>query len=222
MNKTISVIVPAFNEEMRIANTLKTLQRVKPALNIIVIDDGSTDTTVEKVAKFNNISLIKNKKNMGKGYALKIGTESIIDESDIIVYLDADIQESANEVYRLINPIVENEADVTVAKFPASTKKGGFGLVKTLARYGVYYKTGVKLSCALSGQRGFKKEVLQNINLDYQGFEVELGMIIDIINNNYKVREVDVNMYHNITGRDLKGFLHRGKQFYHIFKLLFY
>ena len=80
--------------------------------------------------------------------------------------------------------------------------------------------TGVELDATLSGQRLFKKEVLEKFKEIPFGYGVEVGMTIDILKNGYKIKEVLVNMTHNETGRDLKGFIHRGKQYYHIKRVL--
>lgn len=222
MNKKTSVIIPAFNEEERIVNTLIAVKKIDLITTIIVVNDGSTDRTNEKALSVEGVQVINTNKNVGKGHALKLGIESIISKSDIIVFLDADLQESASEAFKLIKPIVENKADVTIAKFPPSKKRGGFGLVKGLAKYAVYYNTGVKLTTVLSGQRAFKRSVLESLDFKYEGYAVELGMTIDILKKGFRVMEVEVEMFHNETERNIKGFLHRGKQFYHIFKSLIF
>lgn len=220
LDKVVSVIIPAFNEEMRIVNTLLAVKHIPFVSKIYVVDDGSMDQTIERVLSIDGVLLIVNDENKGKGYALKKGVESAIEQSDIIVFLDADLEESAKEAFKLIEPIINNVADVTIAKFPPSKKKGGFGLVKGLAKYVVYFYTGVKLSTVLSGQRAFKKSVLETIELDYEGYAVELGMTIDIIKKGFTIKEIEVEMFHNETERNIVGFIHRGKQFYHLLKSL--
>lgn len=78
--------------------------------------------------------------------------------------------------------------------------------------------TGVELDATLSGQRIFKREVLEKFDEIPFGYGVEVGMTIDILKYGFKIKEVLVNMTHNETGRNLKGFIHRGKQYYHIKK----
>lgn len=220
LDTIISIIIPAFNEEKRIIKTLLAVKKIDIISRIYVIDDGSKDNTTEKVSTVEDIILIQVPKNSGKGKALSIGINAAIDTSDIIVFLDADLEESAIEAVKLIKPLLNGETDVTIAKFPPPKNKGGVGLVKALAKYGVYMNTKVKLDTVLSGQRAFKKHVLKNINYNYEGFEVELAMTIDILNKGYIIKEVEVNMSHNETGRSIKDFLHRGKQFCQIFKIL--
>lgn len=220
MDKVITAIVPAYNEQDRIGNTILALKNIECIRHIYVINDGSTDETYDRVCSINGINIINQFPNRGKGEALYKGLRLALQNSDVIVFVDADLEESAKDIEKLLVPILEDKADVTIAKFPPAKRKGGFGLVKGLAKKGVFINTGKRIDTALSGQRAFKREVLEQVNSNYRGYGVELGMIIDILNRGYDVMEVDVNMHHNETGRDLSGFVHRGKQFWQILMVL--
>ena len=76
------------------------------------------------------------------------------------------------------------------------------------------------MKSALSGQRAFRRQVLEDLRPIPGGFGVEVGMLIDLLRKGYRVVEVPVEMEHEATGRNLKGFLHRGKQFCHILRVL--
>ncbi len=220
MGKVVTAIVPAYNEQDRIKNTISALKSIECIQHICVINDGSTDETYDRVCNINGIKIINQFPNRGKGEALHKGLQLALQNSDVIVFVDADLEESAKDIEKLLVPILEDKADVTIAKFPPAKRKGGFGFVKGLAKKGVFINTGKRIDTALSGQRAFKREVLEQVNSNYRGYGVELGMIIDILNRGYNVMEVDVNMYHNETGRDLSGFVHRGKQFWQILTVL--
>ena len=218
----ISIIIPAYNEENKIKDTLESIKDIIEIDEIIVVDDGSSDKTSEvaKSVKSDKINVITQSQNRGKGYALNNGLKEAMKKADIIGFLDGDLGNTASEVEKLITPIINNECDVTIAKFPPAKKKGGLGFVKNLAKESVKEMTGVELTSTLSGQRIFKKEVLEIFDEIPFGYGVEVGMTIDILKNNFKIEEVLVNMTHSETGRDLKGFIHRGKQFYHIKKVV--
>lgn len=221
MGQVVTVIVPAYNEEDKIVSTILALKSISYIKNIYVINDGSTDETYKRASGIEGINVVNQPGNKGKSQALYRGLQLALDNSQIIVFADGDLGESAKDVEKLIVPILEGRADVTIAKFPPAKKKGGFGLVKALAREGVYINTGKRISTVLSGQRAFKSDVLKNLDFNsYSGFGVELGMTIDILNKGYTLEEVDVNMYHSETGRDLDGFIHRGKQFWQILTVL--
>lgn len=222
MNPYISIIMPAYNEANKIKNTLENIYSIEEIDEIIVVDDGSSDNTSEIVSSIESkkIKIFKLEKNKGKGYALNYGLNIAMENADIIGFLDADLGSSSKEVKKLIDSILNNEADVIIAKFPPAKKKGGLGFVKGLAKKSVLEMTGKELDATLSGQRLFKKEVLNKFDEIPFGYGVEVGMTIDILKYGYTIKEVLVNMTHSETGRDLKGFIHRGKQYYHIKKVL--
>ena len=222
MNTYISIIIPAYNEEDKIKDTLESIKSIETINQIIVVDDGSSDKTTEKASQVQSekIKVFTLDKNKGKGFALNYGLKIAMENADIIGFLDGDLGSSSSEVEKLITPIINNEADVIIAKFPPAKKKGGLGFVKGLAKQSVLDMTGEELDATLSGQRLFKKEVLQQFEEIPFGYGVEVGMTIDILKKGYKIKEVLVNMTHSETGRDLKGFIHRGKQYYHIKKVL--
>ena len=222
MNPYLSIIIPAYNEEDKIKDTLENIKDIEQISEIKVVDDGSSDNTskVAKEVESDKITVITQDKNRGKGYALNNGLKVAMTKGDIIGFLDADLGSSSKEVAKLIDPILNDEADVIIAKFPPAKKKGGLGFVKGLAKNSVFEMTGVELDATLSGQRLFKKEVLEKFDEIPFGYVVEVGMTIDILKHGYRIKEVLVNMTHSETGRDLKGFIHRGKQYYHIKKVL--
>lgn len=219
----VTVIVPVYNEEEKIKNTILALKNIAYIDNIYIINDGSKDKTYEKIKDINNINIINQPYNKGKGQALYRGVQLALEHSTIIIFVDGDLGESAKEAEKLVWPILQGRADVTIGSLPPAKKKGGFGLIKKLAQIGVYINTGKKINTSLSGQRAFKKDVLENMDPNiYFAYGVELGMTIDILNKGYRVMEIDVDMVHNETGRDLKGFLHRGRQFWQILIVLLY
>lgn len=222
MNHYISIIIPAYNEADKIKDTLENIIDINEINEIIVVDDGSSDNTVEIASSIKNdkVKVFKLDKNRGKGYALNYGLKISMKNADIIGFLDGDLGSSSSEIKKLITPILNDEADVIIAKFPPAKKKGGLGFVKGLAKQSVLDMTGVELDATLSGQRIFKKEVLERFDEIPFGYGVEVGMTIDMLKHGYKIKEVLVNMTHSETGRNLKGFVHRGKQYYHIKKVL--
>ncbi len=217
-----SIIIPAYNEAGRIKDTLDHIVDIDIINEILVVDDGSKDNTAELLAAYKNskVKYWKQNPNQGKGKALEKGLEMLDKDSEIVVFLDADIGKTSSEVIKIIQPVINGECDVAIAKFRPAKKKGGMGFVKRLARDSVYELTGVKLDSTISGQRAFKREVIERFDSIPDGYGVEVGMTIDILKWNYSVKEYLVDMTHNETGRDLSGFVHRGKQYLHIKKIV--
>lgn len=212
----VSLIIPAYNEALTIEKTISSVKNLEID-EIIVIDDGSKDGTFE-LAKSLGVKVIRLEKNSGKGNALNVGLKQATGK--IIVILDADLGETAVESKKLLLPILNDEADMTIAKFPSSKIKTGFGFAKALSKFGVKKLTGLTLEFPLSGQRAIKKQVLDEIDGFAKGFSIETALNIDVAKRGFRILEVETNMKHRTTGRSLKDFFHRGKQFIAVMKIL--
>ncbi|HOO12289.1 MAG TPA: glycosyltransferase family 2 protein [Bacillota bacterium] len=210
MKPEVTVLIPAYNEEDYIGGTIFGARASGSADRIIVVDDGSTDDTAMAAAR-SGAEVLRIEGNRGKGYALNYGLERI--KSGIVVFIDADIGQSAVELQKLVAPVVSGEADMTIGVLPPALRRGGFGLVKKLADTVVKRNTGRKLSACLSGQRAAKREMLSALGPVPAGFAAEIGLNVKALTKGYRVKEVPVNMFHRESGRNLKGFMHRGKQF---------
>lgn len=217
-----SIIIPAYNEESRIKDTLDNIVDIDLIDEILVVDDGSKDNTSKVLENYKNpkVKFFVQNPNQGKGKALEKGLKMLDDKSEIVVFLDADVGKTSSEVVKIIKPVINGECDVAIAKFKPATKKGGMGFVKRLAKDSVYEMTGVELNASISGQRAFKREVIEKFDTIPDGYGVEVGMAIDILKWGYTMKEYIVDMSHNETGRDLNGFIHRGKQYLHIKKIV--
>ncbi|MNI04745.1 Glucosyl-3-phosphoglycerate synthase [compost metagenome] len=216
MSPFVSIIIPAWNEEQRIVRTLQALQGLhKEAvpwrrMEIIVVDDGSEDRTYERAWPWVD-ALIKHPRRQGKGIALTSGIRRA--QGDYLLFLDADLEQSAAYATLLVKPVIEESADMVIANLPAPSRPAGRGLVKGLARRGIYTCCGYQASAPLSGQRALKAEIVDRIQRLSAGFGIEVGLTIDVARLGYRIEEVDVPFQHRESGRDLAGIYHRSKQF---------
>jgi glycosyltransferase involved in cell wall biosynthesis len=111
-NSVVIAIIPAYNESHNIRNI--TAEAGKYVTMIIVVDDGSHDNTAE-LAMSKNVMVLRNRRNMGKGTALKKGIiECLKYNPDIIVTLDADGQHDPADIPKLLEPIKKGEADIVI------------------------------------------------------------------------------------------------------------
>jgi len=214
---TVTVVLPAYNEELRITETLRAVKSLSMVDEIIVVNDGSTDRTAEQVRDF-GVTLINLPANQGKGGAMNGALPYI--NSDIVVFLDADLGSSAKEAVKIIKVVEDGLCDLAIAAFPPPTRKGGFGLVKGTAAWAIRRAGKMEVTAPLSGQRALTRRALEMLSPFDEDYGVELGMTIKALTLGLRVMEVPTTMTHKETGRDIKGFLHRGKQFLDVIRVL--
>lgn len=215
--KTVSVIIPAYNEAAALPQTLHALRGLTEAAEIVVVDDGSDDDTAD-VARQHGVRVLRLAQNRGKGAALEAGVD--VARGRVLVLLDADLGSTAAEAAKLMGPVLRDEADLVIGAFPAMNGHAGFGLVQTTARIAVRHLAGLHMQSPLSGQRAVKRVVLETVGGLAGGFGVEAALTIDAARAGFRVMEVPVAMRHRRTGRDVAGFVHRGRQFLHVARAL--
>lgn len=213
----VTVLIPAYNEEHRIGKTLEALKYQPSFSEVIVVDDGSADRTA-LIAGKHGAKVIRLLNNRGKGGAIAAAVNQI--KSQVVLLIDADLQDTAGKALALVEPVINGEADITIARFKPKQSGKGFGLAKSTAAWGIWLLTGEKLQAPLSGQRCLKKEVLGKLLPLAPRFGLEVGMTIDAIKQGYRLLEIDTDLSHSPPGRDIKGFLHRGRQFRDILSTL--
>ncbi|TCS84052.1 glycosyltransferase family 2 protein [Tepidibacillus fermentans] len=215
----VSIIIPAFNEEKYIEKTIRSVMELSYQKEVIVVDDGSQDNTKKILSLlepiYKELQVISLEHNQGKGQALMQGVKRA--KGEILVFLDADLGETSRYATNLIDPVMQQNIDMTIAILPKTKKKAGFGLVKGLAQKGIYKITGFKSMAPLSGQRVMKRDVMTNIDRLDKGFGIEVGLTIDVLKQGFQIQEVEIPFSHRETGRDLQGFIHRGKEFIDVF-----
>ena len=138
-------------------------------------------------------------------------------EAGTLLLLDADLEESAANCAPLISPVVEGEADLTIALPPAQVtadggSPGGFGFVVNTARRGIAELTGWTPRAPLSGQRCLTRRAFELASPLAAGWGMEVGMTIDVLRAGLKVVEIEIDLRHRATGTDLGAQLHRAAQ----------
>lgn len=220
MRQPISIVIPAWNEERRIGETLRSLRLAGDEYadaELIVVDDGSSDDTSDQAHDFAD-RVLRHVRRRGKGEALNTGWKTA--RGDIVIMLDADLGTTAKHWPMLLRPVLTGEADMSVARLPAAQRKGGFGLVKGFASHGIYRLSGFRARAPLSGQRAVRKRVLERIGGLCKGFGIEVGLTIDAARLGFRIAEVDVPFRHRESGRDWQGYVHRGRQFVEVGRTL--
>ncbi|NMB01208.1 MAG: glycosyltransferase family 2 protein [Firmicutes bacterium] len=223
----IVALIPAFNEESHIVQTLTAVEKIKLVEEIVVVNDGSVDDTLALALQFQKKASVKTTvlnqaENQGKGAALNYGLANVA--ADIYLLLDADLGDTAVLAVDLLEPVLTGEAQMSIARFVAgqssAKSKMGFGVVRRTAVLGVRLLTGVRVSSPLSGQRAVKSEVLQSIGQLPTGFGVEVSLTVGALHHGFQIVEVPLAMKHRAYGRGFQGFKHRGQQMIHVLQAL--
>ncbi|HOH88577.1 MAG: glycosyltransferase family 2 protein [Clostridia bacterium] len=204
----VTAVIPAYNEEQTIADVVKCVKSIDKIQKVIVVSDGSTDSTAE-IARECGADVIELDENVGKGGAIRAGINEC--GTEIILFLDADlIGLTEKHVLDLIEPVIDNEADMTIGIF----KNGR--MVTDLAQ---------KVTPYLSGQRAIKKSIVDKIpNIDITRYGVEVALTKYVDKFNVRVQEVDLPDMTHVTKEEKLGIIRgvhaRLKMYWDIVKIL--
>ncbi|NED98807.1 glycosyltransferase [Phytoactinopolyspora halotolerans] len=223
------MVIPAKDEQDRIAATVRAAAEIPAADIVIVVDDGSTDRTAA-VAADAGATVVGHARNRGKAAAMETGAMAVsaIESREpsrnaprALLFIDADLEESAARVRPLIDPVLAGTADLTIAVLPPQRNPGGGrGLVVDLSRTGIERATGWTPRQPLSGQRCLTRAAFTAALPLAPGWGVETGMTIDLLRQGYRVLEVEADLHHRVTGTDWKAQLHRGRQYAGVMRAL--
>jgi glycosyltransferase involved in cell wall biosynthesis len=215
----VAVVVPARNEADRIQATVTSAAGIAGVALVIVVDDGSTDGTAA-VAQRAGAVVTRHARHRGKGAAMETGAEAVrlLDQHEHrdrprhLLFLDADLADTAAQAGPLADPVLAGTADMTIAVFSTTVKLGGHGLVVGLSGAGIQRATGWRPVQPLNGQRCLTRAAFEAARPLARGWGVETGLTIDLLRKGLRVTEVEVELAHRATGTGLRAQLHRARQ----------
>jgi glycosyltransferase involved in cell wall biosynthesis len=200
--KKITILIPCYNEEKGIKHVINgmpidILKKLDFEVEIIVINNDSTDETVN-VVKSLGVTLIHESKK-GKGNAMRTGFSAVSHDTDYVVMLDGDNTYKPEEIPRLIEPLASGFADVIVgSRLGGKAVKNAFRFQNRVANWGFtflvrqFYKANV--TDVLSGFFAWRKDVIDELNkhLESEGFSIEMEMITKIVRLGYEIYSVPI------------------------------
>jgi len=213
MSASLSIVIPAYNEAVRLGNTLMAvvdyLRQSWPDAELIVVDDGSTDDTATLAkeilsgAEDLRTSVITYKSNLGKGRAVRLGL--LAARSEVALFSDADLSTPITEAPKLIEPIVKDECDIAFGSRALDRKLIGVHQPWRREQGGRVFNLVVRLATGLpfwDTQCGFKafrmsacRPLVEAATVDRFGFDVELLYLA--FRAGLKLKEVPVRWDHN-------------------------
>lgn len=200
MRGAITVILPAYNEEVSIGSVV--LHTRQHADRVIVVDDGSTDRTAE-VAELAGAEVFRHPINKGKGAALKTGFEAAYrNGTKVIVTMDADGQHHPEEIPKLVAPILAGEADmVNGSRYMNGNGKNtpfyrriGQNVLDTATNL----NSGLHITDTQSGFRAFTANVLPAFKFEQSGFGIESEMLADAAKAGLRVKEMEIGVRYDV------------------------
>lgn len=169
----ISIIIPVYNEVKTVEEAIKRVEAINIDKEIIAVDDGSTDGSLDildGIASKGRIKLIKHDKNSGKGAAIKTGLKAAT--GDIIIVQDADLETDPQDYYELVKPIINGETKAVfgyrIAKKPTSIYWWGGRLVSFITH--LLYGGSVK--DVNNGYKIMTRGLWQSLNLQSNRFQI--------------------------------------------------
>lgn len=217
----VLVIVPAFDEEESLPRTLDEVRAVAPAVDLLVVDDGSRDGTA-RVARARGVPVVRHPWNLGVGGALETGFRWAVSHGyDVGVQLDADGQHDPAWLPALLDPVLAGACDVCIgSRYAAAT---GYR-APALRRSGMLLFAGLvsaalhqRITDTTSGFRAYSRAVMEVCQHDFPEDFPDAPLLIALARRGFRLREVAVVMRERRAGR---SFYTLGKSLYYPYKNL--
>jgi len=198
------VCIPVYNEERGIADIIKRC--LNYADKVIVCDDGSTDNTMQE-ARNAGAFVIQNKKNLGKGAALRsLFNHAKETSADVMITIDGDGQFLPEEIEKLMKPILQGEKDIVIGyrfdkneEMPTYRKAGNKMLDKI-----TNMASELPFRDTQSGFRAYSKKAIESIQFLTDGFGADSEILIDASKKSLRIGEVKVTVLYDIGGKTSK------------------
>ena len=207
------VIIPTYNEKENIENIIRCVFSLKPAFDILIIEDNSPDGTAGIVKtlqkEFTNLHIIERKGKLGLGTAYICGFKWAIEHKyDFIFEMDADFSHNPNDLPKLYAACMEQGGDVAVgSRYCNGVNVVNWPLGRVLMSYyaSVYVRfvTGMKVQDTTAGFKCYRREVLETIDLDrihFKGYAFQIEMKFTAYKCGYKIVEVPIIFINRVLG----------------------
>jgi glycosyltransferase involved in cell wall biosynthesis len=197
--RLLSIIIPVFNEEKTVKKTLARVASLKMRgwnKEIIVINDGSNDQTGPRIlefrAKVNSLKIIRHRKNLGKGTAIKTGLKKA--KGDAVIVQDADLEYNPSEIKKLLAKYSPNQV-VFGSRNIQKTRQGYQAYVwgDKFLTFLVNLFFGTKLTDVFTCYKLLPSKIFKSIPIESRGFEFEMELTVKLLHQDVKINEVPIS-----------------------------
>jgi glycosyltransferase involved in cell wall biosynthesis len=201
ISQNIAILIPAYNEEKYISQVIKNCASY--SLDIVVVDDGSLDKTVEIVKNLqktnkNHLIFLQHRQNKGKGATLDTGFKHVLKKNyQGVITLDADSQHDTREIKKFLQMVEKEKPDLIIGSRFQNTQGMPFLRLATnyFTSWVISKLAGQRVEDVQSGFRYISKKVIKNIELKTKNFETEPELILKACWLNYKVKNLTIKFF---------------------------
>ena len=189
----LSVIMPVHNEVETINEIIERVLNITEVFELIIVDDGSADGTIEVVEKVRSkkIKILKHKSNRGKGAAVRTGFEAAA--GDVVVIQDADLEYDPQDYVKLIKPFEDDGATVVYGVRSLETQK----IIMRMGNQFVTWVTNIihghQLRDMETCYKMMKREIAQTLELECRGFDIEAEMTSKILQLGHQIIQLPIS-----------------------------
>lgn len=191
----VAVLIPCYNEEITIGNTIKEFKKVLPEADIYVYDNNSKDRTSEIALEFG--AIVRKETRQGKGNVVRSMFRDI--EADYYIMVDGDDTYPAEFAPQILEPLINGEADMTIGDrlsngtYYNENKRAFHDLGNNLVRWLINKLFRSNIKDIMTGYRGFTREFVKTMPVLSEKFEIETEMSIHALDKRFRIKEVPID-----------------------------
>jgi glycosyltransferase involved in cell wall biosynthesis len=196
----IAIILPAYNEELTIADTIRDFHTQLNDATFVIVNNASTDKTASEARKtlleLSAKGLVIDEPRAGKGNAARRGFRAV--DAEIYVIVDADMTYPAKHIHDLIQPVLENKADMVVGDrlshghYEKQNKRSFHSFGNSLVCWLVNKLFRANLVDIMSGYRALSRDFVMRYPILVEGFQIETDMTLHALDKRFRVVEIPV------------------------------
>lgn len=195
--KKVCVLVPTYNNEQTLKKVLNSL--LEYTEQIIVVNDGSTDSTPALLQQFPQVNLVSYSPNKGKGYALRSGFRHAVKAGyDYAITIDSDGQHFAEDLPKFLTKLEAHPAAIIIGarNMDQSSVPGKSSFGHKFSNFWFWFETGLRMSDTQSGYRLYPVKLLEHTNFITKKFEFEIEVLVTSAWRGMEITEVPVRVFY--------------------------